>query len=831
MLGLRAGRDSPRNFLSRWAVLSFVGILSSTGVFVSAAGAQENEVATTPPATRSIHLASTESAESTDATIKPAPAPVSTNATWLDAPYSARRVTWATPVVFQAEEPLVPLNRDPLAPAALAAGAMGARAAKDDSSLPDPVAAALLGEVSNIDQLPARRQSRAMSPGADAILGVESRSRITSDTGNLIGKTLSTRGVTSQQRTPIVTDTRIRGERVGQVLAAGSFWTPVRMDLDTMMNKIDSRLIESLIVIKGPYSPRYGPGFGFVDIELISSPRYAGGYETHGSTSIDYQSNGQQVYGRQTVIGGAENWGYRITYGNRTGNDYQTGDGSEIPASYQSQDWNVALGWDLTEDSSLEFNYLRLDQNDVEFPGLVFDINYLETDGYELKYIHEAPEFADEFHSEVWYNRTRFDGDTLSESKNRFMPQLQTTLFAPPGEQGFAITDGDGSSFGYRSEAVYGNPGVDHLAVGTDLIHLRQGLNDIEPLLPANDNNFPLPDSQSTDIGFYLERIMPVNDWWQINTGARVDLIRTTSADFVPGVETLLSDIQGSELDQTFTLWSTYLNNEIYLTEGWKGEVGFGYGQRPPTLTELYVESAFIGSLQRGFTFLNGDAQLNPEQSKQIDLGLHADYERTKVGVNWFYAWIHDYITYDLTTPADPDGGLINGAAFVNTDLAVLSGIEAYGRRDVTDRFATFATLSYLQGTDLSREQAARGWPNPRSSVAGVSTEPLAAIPPLESRVGFLFHDPLPTETWGFESSVRMVARQTRIAATLQEIETPGFATIDLRGYRKFGDHLLTTAGVENLTDRYYREHLDYRTGLGVYRPGVNFYIGAEFTY
>lgn len=737
--------------------------------------------------------------------------------TWLDYPLEVRRVSWATPVAYQDVQPLAPVERGPFDD-------------DDEAETSDEVNAALLGSVDSVGQLHPRRRSRTMTPAANAVSGVESRSRETTDTGNLIGKTLSTRGVTSQQRTPIVTDTRVRSERVGQVLASGSFWTPVRMDLDTMMNKIDSRLINNVIVIKGPYSGRYGPGFSFIDIEMLTAPRFEGGYQTAGSTSLDYQTNGQQWYGRQTVLAGSDDWGMRITYGNRTGNDYFTGNGDEIPASYRSQDWNVAIGRDLTDHSSLEFNYLRLDQTDLEFPGLVYDLNYLVTDGYELKYLDVDPGFASELNAEVWYNRTRFEGDTLGAAKNKHIPQLQQILFSPI-DQGFALTDGDGSSFGYRVESIFGDPGMDHIAIGTDLTILHQGLNDIEPLLPADDNNFPLPKSESTGFGLYTERITPMSEFWDVNLGGRVDWINTTSANIVPGVPDPLSDIQGTSLDQYFFTWSSYLNNELYLTEGWKGNIGFAYGQRPPTLTELYVESAFIGSLQRGLTFLNGDAELRPELLKQIDLGVQMDYDRTKAGVTWFYGWVNDFITYDLTTPADPEGGLINGAAFVNTDLAILSGIEAYGRHDLADSLAAFGTLTYLEGSDKSREKAARGWPDPRSSVSGSNEEALPGIPPLDSRIGLLFHDPRPLEVWGVEASVRMVARQRRIAVSLQEIETPGFATVDLRGYRRFGKNLLTTAGVENLTDRYYREHLDYRSGLGVYRPGINFYFGAELSY
>jgi outer membrane receptor protein involved in Fe transport len=38
-------------------------------------------------------------------------------------------------------------------------------------------------------------------------------------------------------------------------------------------------------------------------------------------------------------------------------------------------------------------------------------------------------------------------------------------------------------------------------------------------------------------------------------------------------------------------------------------------------------------------------------------------------------------------------------------------------------------------------------------------------------------------------------------------------------------------AGVENFTDKQYHEHLDLRTGRGVFQPGVSFYFGIELNY
>jgi len=43
----------------------------------------------------------------------------------------------------------------------------------------------------------------------------------------------------------------------------------------------------------------------------------------------------------------------------------------------------------------------------------------------------------------------------------------------------------------------------------------------------------------------------------------------------------------------------------------------------------------------------------------------------------------------------------------------------------------------------------------------------------------------------------------------------------------------MLVAGVENFTNRNYREHLDFRSpgGQSVFQPGVNFYLGTEWSY
>jgi iron complex outermembrane recepter protein len=689
----------------------------------------------------------------------------------------------------------------------------------------------LFGEVSQLNDLPPDRAAQAQSPAADAVFGPEATGRKTADVGDLLKRSKSAHGVSIQHRTPITSETRVRGQRVGQVLASGSYWAPARMDLDTMMDKIDSRLIENAILVKGPYATRYGPGFRFVDLDFIHSPRYQDYSQVHGLTSANFGTNGDQWSGRQSLWGGSYDYGFHVSYGHRTGNDYTTGAGFELPTSYNSRDLFVALGKDISPYETVEVNLLRLDQTNTEFPGLVYDLDLLTTDGYELTYTHTAPAFADQFTAEFWYNRTRFEGNTLRPGKNRQIPTLRFDLFSPSGLDGFAITDGDAMSAGYRLEStIFASTfwGPRDFKIGTDIIYLNQELNDIEPLRPPDDNNFPIPRSDSVDIGLYVENIDQIGERWTVTSGARIDGVFTDARDTVDGVPTPISVLKDSSLDQNFTLGAAYLTGKYKVSQFWTCDLGVGAAMRPPTLTELYAENSFIGSLQRGLTFLEGDPQLDSEKMFQFDVGAHYDDEVVRFGAFGYGSWIYDYITYDLVAPAGV-GGFPQGAAFVNTDLATLAGCEAYGQYDVNEMLTVFGNVNYLDGRDRSRNDPSRLYGGLRSGVF-LEKEPLPGISPLESRLGFLIQEPSPEHRWGIEFSARIVDNQDRIATTLEEIATPGFTTFDIRTYARVNQWLFT-AGVENLSDKFYREHLDYNSGLGVFRPGINFYTGAQITY
>ncbi len=53
---------------------------------------------------------------------------------------------------------------------------------------------------------------------------------------------------------------------------------------------------------------------------------------------------------------------------------------------------------------------LQLNQNDIELPRYAFNIDDLNTQGYEVELTDRESEIADRAETSVWYNRTTLNG-------------------------------------------------------------------------------------------------------------------------------------------------------------------------------------------------------------------------------------------------------------------------------------------------------------------------------------------------------------------------------------------------------------------------------------
>ncbi len=699
---------------------------------------------------------------------------------------------------------------------------------------------------------------------ADRILGIEAKARATSDAGSLLGQSARGQGVTTQKRNPIITDPRIRGSRVGQLSASGSYWVPTRIDLDTPLSKLDSRLISEINVIRGPYGVEYGPGFDFIDFTLAASPRSQDGPDVGGSTGLEYQENGQQWYGRQTLTYAEENWGARVGYGERRGSDYQSGSGLGIPSSYHSRDIDVALGFDLSEGQSLELIYLLQDQSRVELPGQAFDIDSHVTNAFEATWSHNRLDFADRVEVETWINDAHLTGDAQNPVKRQSFPILNNRSYV-------GVTDVNSLSTGARAAAMWQLSPQTELSAGTDVRVLRQELDEISSLvnlIPITDRNSPIPDSVSVNPGLFLKLTDQTWDRLTLESGARADVLTAEVVESATQLQNLstglfplsLTQILGTQqLDQTFGLGAAYVSAAYQVDDSWTLKAAAGHGQRAPSLTELYVAESFMFLLQNGLNTVTGDPRLRPERRWQLDLGAEYAGERLRARVNGFHAWVEDRITFEaMSTTRGPPLGQVEqvNLRYVNTDLATLLGFEADADYQLAPWLSVFGIANFVRGTDQTRNghfatvqadgsvaggiASTRDPTEPRGFFGSPTTsltgqEPLPGIPPLEFRTGVRLNGTIDTVRWNAEISARIIDEQNRVAQSLHETTTPGFTTWNLRTYWQLTDRFSLVAGVENLTDKNYREHFDFRSqnplARQVLQPGRNFYIGSTLVY
>lgn len=697
--------------------------------------------------------------------------------------------------------------------------------------------------------------------GVDAVSGSEALPKVTTDAGDLLGKSPSILGVSVQRRTPVVNDPRIRSSRIGSLAASGSYWVPARADLDTALSKIDSRQVENIVVVPGPYSSLYYPGFHFVDVELVRSPRFGAGRESHGRTTVDFQHNGRQWLGQQQIATGAEDWGVSLNYAHRTGEDYRSGANNRIPASYNSREWVLSAGRDLAGSRSIEFTLLRLDQTDVEFPGYVFDMDFLVTDGYEVTYTDSGSSYFDSFEAELWYNRTRFAGNAQNRAKRDQFPLLDRLGYV-------GTTDVDSMSTGYRSAWTWGEETGVYVTAGQDLRVVNQELNEISSGFSLGapvafvDRNSPVPDSVMANPGLFVEYHEPLFDRWDFRSGARFDY-----AYFDVGAEASqlaavgldanppsYAEVVGTDqFQRDIYMGSLYAALQQQIDQNLSSVLSVGYAERAPTLTALYAAQPFLLLLQNGLNNVTGDPTLAEEKLIQVDLGLNYQNESLRAGIRGFHGWAFDYITFENTgIQRGPPRGDVQqiDLRYVNTELATLTGFEGYGEWMTGSRLTPFFTTRYTDGRDRTRNgdfatrPGTQGTPSdkvaglPRgffSNLIGADSEPLPGIAPFETRLGLRLSGAGRRPLWNLELEARVVDNQDRVATSLLETPTAGFTIWNLRTVITPPSRpgLTMVAGVENFTDKQYREHLDFRslTGVSVFQPGVNFYTGADYVY
>ena len=683
-----------------------------------------------------------------------------------------------------------------------------------------------------------------ITPVSGASIALVTAEQIRASQAKDVAEALKSRvpGVTGKRSGGINLDPVIRGlreDRLSVMTNGTKIWGggPFRMDPPTSLLDVDE--LEAIEVIKGPYSVTRGPSSIGGTINLVTKkPELSPHWDAHGSLGAAYTSNYNGFTTKASVSAGGPALAFRLAGSYRDYQDYDSGDGERIQSGFQSQSVSGTFLWQPHTDHRFLLSMSRESDRDTRFDALPLhmeeDDAYLGSVSYSLS--NPFP-FVESLQFSGYYNYVhhRMNNDHKPHragsgagggGQDGSGPGTQDGSGHPAGHENMAghahsvrriVFPLDARTFGGRVQANI-LPGFGgRLSLGGDMYRLeREGTNHIS-FLSGNMAGITRyfhawPETRIMDGGIFGEYVYLPTPKWRLIVGARVDFVDADAnpgptermqyrahygagADAVDAFETNVSA-------NTRLVYSPVSALDLF--------VGVGRAARTADATERYLA---LGPGPGGFYI--GNPGLDPEESFEVDTGIHTRWGRLAVDGALFYNRIEDYILqYILDRAFRCPHGPCNLRGFRNIDHATLLGAELSLSYALRENLSLHGSFAYVHGENEEDDRA------------------LPEIPPLEGRLGLRYEHP----RWGlwFNPMLRLVQSQRRIDTAFGEDATQGHVTVDIgAGWRLFGRHELMVQ-VENLFDKNYNEHITREnpfSGREVFEPGRVVTVGLRTTF
>ena len=318
---------------------------------------------------------------------------------------------------------------------------------------------------------------------------------------------------------------------------------------------------------------------------------------------------------------------------------------------------------------------------------------------------------------------------------------------------------------------------------------------------------FVIPEFDNHTVGAYAYDRWHVSESFVVSAGARYDWTRTHIRSYTDWYETQGVRLQRSA-DRVLTFgsatWSLGLN---YASGAWTLKANLGKGFRTPIPKELGTD----GVNYHIFRYEQGNADLKPEESYQLDASANYTSGGLSVHVDPYLNWFSNYI-YLNPTPDFREGLQV----YRYSQARVLRwGVEATVHYEWTPHLETDLAGEYLYARQQSGDK--KGYTLPFSQPWSVRLT-LAYKPWKEGHVSL---------------TARYTGEQDEVVPP--EEPTPGHFLLDAAVGHCFhaGRHraLTASAQAQNLLNRRYYDHTSYYRLIGVPEAGRNVSLLISYTF
>ena len=518
---------------------------------------------------------------------------------------------------------------------------------------------------------------------------------------------------------------------------------------------------DRLTVLKGPQTVIHGPGnvAGTVLFERDRGDRPTQP-ELTGNASATVGA-----FGRRDILGDLQyatpDFYLRGTGNYTTSGNYKNGDGNPVHSAYERWSGRMALGLTPDDNTLYELHYARSD-GEAAYADRMMDGSRFDRESIGLRFEKRN----------ISPRLRKLEANVYRNYIDHVMDNYSMRALKPGAKP--ALSNPDRDTVGGRVAATLQLTPATRLVTGLDAQSnqhtLRTGTD--YQSRPRIDN------AEYRQLGVFGEVRHEWDDTQRLIGGLRVDHWKADDERSTPGLAT-------AGASRSETLPSGFVRWERDIDQG-QGTVyaGLGHVQRFPDFWETVGGNRFSETGNSAF-------HTRPEKTTQLDVGASWKGERLSASVSAFYNRINDYILI-RSTPAP--------AQVRNID-ASSHGLEAALSYALAPQWTLDASLAHVRGKNRTDGTA------------------LAQQPPLEGKLGLNWNN----GTWSAGALWRLAARQDRVDIGKGNIAgqdigpTPGFATLSLNGSYRLHKRVRVIAGVDNVFDKTYAEHLS-RAGAGI--PG-----------
>ena len=568
----------------------------------------------------------------------------------------------------------------------------------------------------------------------------------------------------------------------GEMLGA----CPSRMDAPT--SYISPENFDVLNMIKGPQTVLWGPGNSAGTIRFDREKPDFTEARIKGNASALTASNHRLDTNADISIGNEK--GYVRLIGNKSrSNDYKDGNGDKVPSKWDKWNADIAVGWTPDEYTLLELTAGKGD-GEARYAGRGMDGSQFKRDSLGLRFEKSnIGTVLDKVEASMYYNYADHVMDNYS---------LRST------------SNGMGSGHMSSSHGMMNMPlkmRVDRETIGGRVMstwicsdyELRTGADMQTNQHRSNSNNSWIKDAKFQDYGVFGELSWNATQQGKMVSGARLDRV------IVDNYKDVGASGRNTVMPAGFARYEYSLSDVPVMLYA-----GVGYTERFPDYWELFSPKLGPDGTSRVFD------TLKTEKTAQLDIGAKYSNEQTNAWVSAYMGRVDDFILFRYSATDSRMSQVEN----VN---AMIMGGELGIAQKLSDEWKADASLAYSWGENRTDGSA------------------LPQMPPLESRFGLSWEK----GDWTTTGLIRVVSRQDRVAINDGNVvgkdfsKSAGFTIFSLNTAYKVNENVKLSAGVDNLFDKTYSEHLNlagnsgfgYSSNSPVNEPGRTFWAKMNLTF